>query len=113
VEAETFQGKRWRTSVIYRSKKLVKAKDHKFRWSSGDGVSGFCSREVGNNTQSVVECASSAGFVVLGIMLRAFVLRERIARMGMRHQEDWRCRKCFFDDVTSEMVFVTCQLEEE
>jgi len=31
----------------------------------------------------------------------------------MRHQKEWRCRKCFFDDVTSEMVFVTCQLEEE
>ena len=98
---------------MYRNKNLATAEDHKFRCRFGRCVSDFCGSRVGNNTARVVERDSTAGFVVLGITLRALLLRERMGRIGMRHQEEWRCRKCFFDDVTSEMVFVTCQLEQE
>jgi len=78
----------------------------------GDGVCGVCSRRVENNTESVAECDSRT-VSCSGDHTKSLSTGERIERMGKRHQQEWRCRKCFFDDVTSEMVFVTCQLEEE
>ena len=65
-----------------------------------------------NNTESVAECDSRT-VSCSGDQAKILSSGERIERKGMRHQREWRCRKCFFDDVTSEMVFVTCQLEEE
>ena len=62
--------------------------------------------------QQVLWSVIAGWLLVLGDHAKSLAA-SRKKRMGVRHQEEWRCRKCFFDDVTSEMVFVTCQLEEE